>query len=78
MTVPTLILNDLQQHGIAIEVMYDVTARARNKAASLDQRKAAALLREAAIEQGCRGNLRAAQLLDEWPEEMARPAEERY
>jgi hypothetical protein len=59
-------LEDLEQHGIAIEVMYEATASSLTASGSLDREKAAAFLRAAAVERNSQGHHRAAQLLAEW------------
>lgn len=64
-------IEDIRQHDIAMEVMYQATARSINKSGTLDRKKAAAFLKAAAIERHQQGDHRAAQLLDEWAEKMA-------
>jgi hypothetical protein len=66
-------LDDLEQHSIAIEVMYEATASSLTESGSLDREKAAAFLRAAAVDRNSQGNHRAAQLLAEWADVMAQP-----
>lgn len=68
-----LTLEDLEQHGIAIEVMYEATASSLTGSGSLDREKAAAFLRAAAVDPNSQGNHRAAQLLAKWADVMAQP-----
>ena len=59
----TTTIEDIEQHDIAMEVMYKATANPITQTGSLDRQKAAAFLRAAAVERHQGSDYRAAQLL---------------
>jgi hypothetical protein len=71
-------IEDIEQHEIAMEVMYKATANSISETGSLDREKAGAFLRAAAVERHQRGDHRAAELLEEWAEKMGQLLGDRY
>lgn len=63
-------VEDLEQHGIAVDILFGVLTMALDRPGSIDRPKAAALLVAAADERDRQGDYQAAQMLDEWAEAL--------
>lgn len=63
---------DLEQHSIAVDILFGVLTLALDRPGTLDRAKAAALLVAAADERERQGDYQAAQMLDEWAEALGR------
>jgi hypothetical protein len=68
-------VEDLEQHRIAVDILFGLLTLSLDKPGTLNRDAAASLLQKAADERDRQGDYQAAQMLDEWAEMLGEPEE---